>query len=100
VADHVRTGRATIVFDSAAACNLDLLSLPVYEVYKAGLSPRWLEGLDVLGCHGLNVALIPHYSNTEGGTHDTRYCYLGERRLRLIGALHETMPCSQGCWRR
>jgi hypothetical protein len=27
------------------------------------------------------VALIPHYNNTEGGTHDTRYCYLGERRL-------------------
>jgi hypothetical protein len=28
--------------------------------------------------------VIPHYDNTEGGTHDTRYCYLGERRLRLI----------------
>lgn len=28
--------------------------------------------------------MIPHYDNAEGGTHDTRYCYLGERRLRLM----------------
>ncbi|MFB9831349.1 hypothetical protein ACFFNX_04015 [Actinoallomurus acaciae] len=84
LADHARTGRAVLVFASAAACTLGLLSLPVYEVYKAGYPPHWLAGLDVLGRHGLKVAVIPHYDNTEGGTHDTRYCYLGERRLRLI----------------
>ena len=28
--------------------------------------------------------MIPHYDNSEGGTHDTRYCYLGERRLRAM----------------
>ena len=28
--------------------------------------------------------MIPHYDNAEGGTHDTRYCYMGERRLRQL----------------
>ena len=30
------------------------------------------------------MALIPHYDNAEGGTHDTRFCYLGEERLALL----------------
>ena len=30
----------------------------------------------------LPVAVIPHYDNAEGGTYDTRFCYLGEERLR------------------
>jgi len=33
---------------------------------------------------GLKVAVIPHYDNAEGGTHDTRFCYLGERRLKVL----------------
>jgi hypothetical protein len=33
---------------------------------------------------GLRAAVIPHFDNTEGGTHDTRYCYLGERRLKHL----------------
>jgi cysteinyl-tRNA synthetase len=28
--------------------------------------------------------IIPHYDNAEGGHHDTRYCYLGERRLARL----------------
>ena len=28
--------------------------------------------------------MIPHYDNAEGGHHDTRYCYLGERRLAAL----------------
>ncbi|HEY8043787.1 MAG TPA: hypothetical protein VIF35_05955, partial [Streptosporangiaceae bacterium] len=59
-------------------------TVPVYEVYKAGGAPRWLDGLDLLGPLGLNVALIPHYDNAEGGRYDTRYCYLGERRLAVM----------------
>jgi hypothetical protein len=84
LADHARTGRAVLVFASAAACTLGRWAIPVYEIYKAGARPHWLDGLDVLGHHGLKVAVIPHYDNAEGGTHDTRYCYLGERRLRLL----------------
>ncbi|GGV00696.1 hypothetical protein GCM10010182_17500 [Actinomadura cremea] len=82
--DHARTGRAAIVFASAAACALGAWAIPVYEIYKAGAAPHWRPGLDVLGRLGLRVAMIPHYDNAEGGTHDTRYCYLGERRLRIL----------------
>ena len=56
------------------------------RIYKAGADPVWVEGLDLLGPIGLEVAVIPHYDNAEGGTHDTRYCYLGEGRLRMMEA--------------
>ncbi|HZU78295.1 MAG TPA: hypothetical protein VE991_00140, partial [Acidimicrobiales bacterium] len=56
----------------------------VYEIYKVGEEPRWEPGLDLLGPLGLQVAVIPHYDNAEGGTHDTRFCYLGEERLARL----------------
>ena len=73
-----------LVFSSAAALTLGSWTVPVYEIYKAGTDPSWYEGLDLLGPFGLEVAVIPHFDNAEGGTHDTRYCYLGEQRLRLM----------------
>ena len=73
-----------VTFSSAAALTLGVCTVPVYEVYKVGEDPFWLEGLDVLGVTGLEAAVIPHYNNAEGGTHDTRFCYLGERRLSLL----------------
>ena len=30
--------------------------------------------------------MVPHYDNAEGGNHDTRFCYMGERRLSLLEA--------------
>jgi hypothetical protein len=72
------------VFASAAAATLGRWTVPVYETYKAGAPPQWAGGLDLLAHLELKVALIPHYDNTEGGTHDTRFCYLGERRLRVM----------------
>jgi hypothetical protein len=73
-----------VTFASAAALTLGRSTLPVYEIYKAGITPSWADGLDLLSAFGLTVAVIPHYDNAEGGTHDTRYCYLGERRLRML----------------
>jgi len=70
-----------ITFASAAALTLGAATVPVYEIYKVGEAPRWLPGLGVLEEAGLRAAVIPHYNNAEGGNHDTRYCYLGERRL-------------------
>jgi hypothetical protein len=70
-----------VVFASAAALTLGVATVPVYEIYKCGEDPRWLDGLDVVSAVGLPAAIIPHYDNNEGGTHDTRFCYLGERRL-------------------
>jgi hypothetical protein len=70
---------------SAAALTLGLVTIPVYEIYKVGEKPRWLDGLDLLGpATGLRAAVVPHYDNAEGGNHDTRFCYLGERRLRVL----------------
>ncbi len=75
-----------VTFASAAALTLGRFTVPVYEIYKVGVEPCWLDGLDVLGPFGLNVAVIPHYDNAEGGHHDTRFCYLGERRLAMLEA--------------
>jgi hypothetical protein len=75
-----------IVFSSAAALTLGRWTVPVYEIYKAGEDPVWVDGLDLLGPLGSTVAVVPHFDNAEGGTHDTRYCYLGEERLRLMEA--------------
>jgi hypothetical protein len=76
-----------VTLASAAAVGLGVCSLPVYEVYKVGEDPRWLDGLDLLSVTGLRAAVVPHYNNAEGGTHDTRYCYMGERRLRILEGL-------------
>jgi hypothetical protein len=86
VRGKMRTGGA-VTFASAAALTLGRYTVPVYEIYKVGQEPYWLDGLDVLGEIGLKVAVIPHYDNAEGGHHDTRFCYLGERRLRMLEAL-------------
>ena len=82
--DRVLAGEGLTVLASAAAATAGRFTLPVYEIYKAGGAPRWLDGLDLLGPLGLTVALIPHYDNAEGGHYDTRHCYLGERRLAVM----------------
>ena len=92
LADKVRRGGA-VTFASAAALTLGVATVPVYEVYKAGATPSWAQGLDLLSEVGLTVALIPHYDNAEGGHHDTRFCYLGERRLSM---LEPELP--EGAW--
>lgn len=85
LAEKLRTG-GSVTFASAAALTLGVRTVPVYEVYKAGSDPYWLDGLDLLSEWGLPVAVIPHYNNAEGGHHDTRFCYIGERRLRMLEA--------------
>src|SRR5438105_1704293 len=76
-----------VAFASAAAIGLGAYALPVYEIYKVGADPSWMEGLDLLGEVGVRWAVIPHYDNREGGTHDTRFCYMGEPRLRLLESM-------------
>ncbi len=73
-----------MTFSSAAALTLGVSTVPVYEIYKVGEDPYWLDGLDLMSSLDLRVAVIPHYNNAEGGTHDTRFCYLGERRLSYL----------------
>jgi len=84
LAERVAAGAGVTVLASAAAATIGFVAVPVYEVYKAGAAPHWLDGLDLMGALGLRVAVIPHFDNTEGGRYDTRYCYLGERRLAAM----------------
>lgn len=76
----IRNG-GIVTFASAAALTLGTRTVPVYEIYKCGENPYWLDGLNLLGDLGIPAVVIPHYNNAEGGHHDTRFCYLGERRL-------------------
>ena len=93
--DRVLAGDGLTVMASAAAATAGRFTLPVYEIYKAGGAPRWLDGLDLFGPLGLTVALIPHYDNAEGGRYDTRHCYLGERGWPSWSATFPpTPPCS------
>ena len=73
-----------VTFASAAALTIGSRTVPVYEIYKCGEDPYWLEGLNLLGDLGIPAVVIPHYNNAEGGHHDTRFCYLGERRLQYL----------------
>ena len=90
LADKLAHGGIT-VFSSAAALTVGRFSLPVYEIYKVGQPIHWLDGLDLLSPlgFGAHCVVVPHWDNAEGGTHDTRFCYMGERRL---SALEEMLP--------
>lgn len=83
VANKLQNG-GIVTFASAAALTLGCHTVPVYEIYKAGVDPFWLDGLNVLSDIGITATVIPHFDNAEGGNHDTRFCYLGESRLRML----------------
>lgn len=74
----------SVTLASAAALTAGTHTLPVYEIYKVGEDPHWLEGLDILSGFGIRAAVIPHWNNAEGGTHDTSRCYVGQRRLAQL----------------
>lgn len=78
---------ACFVAASAAALTAGRFTLPVYEIYKVGEEPRWTGGIDILGRFGLDMAVVPHWNNAEGGNHDTRFCFMGEPRFRPLERL-------------
>jgi len=81
------TRAGVVLFASAAALTLGTHTVPVYEIYKAGVEPHWAPGLNLIeGVLGFPAVVIPHYDNAEGGNHDTRYCYLGAQRLASMEA--------------
>ncbi len=74
----------SLVMASAAALTAGTHTLPVYEIYKVGEPLHWVEGLNILGHLGLELVVIPHWNNAEGGNHDTRFCYMGEKRFHAL----------------
>jgi hypothetical protein len=86
VAAKLQSG-AQVTFASAAALALGAFTLPVYEIYKVGAEPHWLEGLDLLGRLGFNLAVLPHWNNNSGGNHDTTRCFVGQARFDVLYAM-------------
>lgn len=80
-------GGAHLVFASAAAIAVGAAALPVYEIFKAGEDPFWLDGLDLFADLGMHLVIVPHWNNTEGGQFDTRFCFMGEGRFRELEAM-------------
>ncbi len=76
-----------LVAASAAALTIGRFTLPVYEIYKVGHDIHWIDGLDILSRFGLNLVVVPHWNNAEGGTHDTRFCFMGEPRFQKLEML-------------
>src|SRR5215471_16332592 len=57
--ERIAAGAGITVIASAAAAAIGFAAVPVYEIYKVGTEPHWLEGLDLLGVLGLRAAVIP-----------------------------------------
>jgi hypothetical protein len=65
--------------------------LPVYEIYKSGEDLRWEPGLDLFRSYGLDLAVVTHWNNREGGKDlDTSRCYMGQERFRQLCELLPT----------
>lgn len=77
--------QGTVIAASAAAMSFGSHVMPVYEIYRVGQEPHWQPGLDVIGAAlGVRAAVIAHYDNAEGGTHDTRFCFAGADRFAQL----------------
>ncbi|HET9016835.1 MAG TPA: cysteinyl-tRNA synthetase [Thermomicrobiaceae bacterium] len=78
-------GGAAVALASAAAIASGRFTLPVYEIYKAGDDLSWLPGLDLFRELGLDVTVLGHWNNTEGGADlDTTHCFMGADRFRYL----------------
>ncbi len=82
----IRAG-GCLVAASAAALTVGAYTLPVYEIYKVGEDIHWIEGINILAHFDLDLVVVPHWNNAEGGTHDTRRCFIGEPRFRKLAEL-------------
>ena len=74
----------SVVLASAAALTAGIATIPVYEIYKVGSAPFWMEGMDLGSAFGLPMTVVPHWNNQEGGNHDTSRCYIGRRRFERL----------------
>jgi hypothetical protein len=79
---------AALASSSAATIALGKWALPVYEIYKVGSDVHWQPGLDLFGLFGLELVLMPHWNNTDGGSElDTSHCFMGIERFHQLRQL-------------
>jgi cyanophycinase-like exopeptidase len=87
VGDRLEDG-ATLALASAMALAVSTHTLPVYEIYKVGAELAWMPGLDLFGSLGMDLAIVPHWNNNEGGTKlDTSHCYMGNDRFTELKSM-------------
>ena len=73
---------AVLALSSAAALAAGNFTLPVYEIYKVGSDLYWENGLRLTEKIGLNLTIITHWNNLEGGKDlDTGRCFMGKKRF-------------------
>jgi len=73
---------AALAIASAATISVGAWVLPVYEIYKVGQDVHTMAGLGLFADFGLQLSLIPHWNNAEGGTDlDTSRCFVGMERF-------------------
>jgi cyanophycinase-like exopeptidase len=82
--------KGSVVLASAAAMSIGAKVMPVYEMYKVGDDPHWLDGLNILeAATGIRAVVVAHYNNNQGGTHDTRFCFVGGKRMAILEEILE-----------
>lgn len=89
---HVTVARhrrgAALALASAAAIAAGAHALPVYEIYKVGTDLHWLPGLDLFRPYGLELAIVTHWNNQDGGeTLDTCCGFVGQERMAHLEAM-------------
>lgn len=87
IGDRLAAG-ATLALASAMALAVSTHTLPVYEIYKVGEELSWKPGLNLFGSLGLDLTIVPHWNNNEGGQKlDTSHCYMGAERFNGLRAM-------------
>ncbi len=76
---------ASLALASAATIAFSAYALPVYEIYKVGEEPHWIDGLDFFAPYGLHLVFVPHWNNNDGGSDvDTSRCFMGQERFEPL----------------
>jgi len=76
---------AYLCMASAAALAIGAHVIPIYEIFKVGDDPHWVNGLNLLAPYGMELAIVPHWNNAEGGDElDTRRCFIGRARMEEL----------------
>ncbi|KKT66604.1 MAG: hypothetical protein UW60_C0021G0020 [Candidatus Woesebacteria bacterium GW2011_GWA2_44_33] len=87
ILDRWKNG-AVVALSSAAALAAGDYTLPVYEIYKAGSDLYWDSGLKLTSHIGLNLTIVTHWNNLEGGKDlDTNRCFMGKDRFSRLEKL-------------
>ena len=82
---------ATLCLASASAMAFGSKVIPVYEIFKAGHELHWTDGLNLFGFFGLDVAVVSHWDNREGGAElDTSCCFIGRVRMEKLRSMLPT----------